>query len=190
MRTIKDYKQLNIKDFVFLISSAKDIIRYNGHKIQFTTTSPNYGGVRYWFVCPVCDKRKGTLYVVRSVMACRECAKLQYSLQDNKVNRDPFYKLMHYDRIVMKAKRELNPQQELLVCSVLLCGELGGFMPDKPKGMHWNTYVHKAAYIDSLTNKMYNLVKVMIIGRQKQAYEMDQHYATVLSEQGNKKFIG
>jgi hypothetical protein len=71
MLTVTDYKQLNIKNVVSNIKSVKDYVRFNDHKIKLTTTSPNYGGVRYWFVCSACGKRKGTLYDVKSVMACR-----------------------------------------------------------------------------------------------------------------------
>lgn len=83
MRTVTDYKQLNIKNVVSNIHSVKDCVRFNDHKVKLTTTFPNYGGVRYWLVCPVCGKRKGTLYDVKSVMACRNCAKLYYPLQEN-----------------------------------------------------------------------------------------------------------
>lgn len=61
MRTVTDYKQLNIKDVISDIHSVKDYVRFNGHKVKLTTTSPNYGGVRYWLVCSICDKRKGNL---------------------------------------------------------------------------------------------------------------------------------
>ncbi|MDI6681453.1 hypothetical protein [Leuconostoc suionicum] len=47
MRTVTDYKQLNIKNIVSNIHSVKDYVRFNGHKVTLMTTSPNYGGVVY-----------------------------------------------------------------------------------------------------------------------------------------------
>jgi len=55
------------------------------YKVQLTTTPCNYGGERYWFVCPVskngiyCGKRVGTLYKAGDYFACRHCYNLTYS---------------------------------------------------------------------------------------------------------------
>lgn len=112
MRTVTDYKQLNIKNVVSDIHSVKDYVRFNGHNVKLTTSSPNYGDVRYWLVCPICDKRKGTLFAVKSVMACRTCAKLYYPLQEIKVQRDNVSQFLYYDRLLSKARTELNPKFE------------------------------------------------------------------------------
>jgi hypothetical protein len=49
-------------------------------KILLTTSPCNYGGERYWFVCPTpyCGKRTGTLYIVGEHIACRHCHNLTY----------------------------------------------------------------------------------------------------------------
>ena len=42
---------------------------------------PNdFGGVRYWFVCPGCGRRMGTLYLAGSstTFLCRQCSNLTY----------------------------------------------------------------------------------------------------------------
>ena len=132
MRTTTDYKQLNMKNVVSNIHSIKDYVIFNGHKVKLTTTSPNYGGIRYWFVCPVCGKRKGTLYNVKSVMACRTCAKLYYPLQENKVQRDSISKFLYYDRLLSKARTELNPKFEWAFYSYLRYDPITSALNNKP----------------------------------------------------------
>jgi hypothetical protein len=57
------------------------------YNIRLTTTSCNFGGVRYWFVCPSvknsvqCSRRVGVIYIDRKYFACRCCHRLTYSSQ-------------------------------------------------------------------------------------------------------------
>jgi len=46
-----------------------------------TTTCPKYGGVRWWYVCPICEKRKTALYVSGAALICRQCAGIHYASQ-------------------------------------------------------------------------------------------------------------
>ena len=58
---------------------------YN-YKISLTTTPCNFGGVRYWFICPLsingvyCGRRVGSLYLApgRKYFGCRYCHDLSY----------------------------------------------------------------------------------------------------------------
>lgn len=66
--------------------------RYTGkktdydYKIQLTTTPCHFGGVRYWFVCPLvvngipCGRKTGTLYLASggNYFGCRHCYNLSY----------------------------------------------------------------------------------------------------------------
>ncbi|MDI6614102.1 hypothetical protein QMA64_05850 [Leuconostoc suionicum] len=183
MRTVTDYKQLNIKNILSNIHSVEDYIKFNGHKVKLTTTSPNYGGVRYWLVCPVCGKRKVTLYDVKSVMACRSCAKLYYPLQENKVQRDNVSQFLYYDRLLSKARTELNPKFEWAFYSYLRYEPITLSLHNKPKGMHWKTYNNKIEYIDQLINKALLLYDVISIDKQKHADEISKQYDTILSHQ-------
>ncbi|MFH2063161.1 MAG: hypothetical protein ABIJ46_03335 [bacterium] len=60
------------------------------YRIRLTTTRPNYGGVRWWFVCPLsrngraCDRRVGVLYLGGRYFGCRRCYRLPYDKQANK----------------------------------------------------------------------------------------------------------
>lgn len=54
------------------------------YKVQLTTTPCNFGGVRYWFICPLsrnyqyCGKRVGVLYKAGDYFGCRHCYDLSY----------------------------------------------------------------------------------------------------------------
>ena len=54
-----------------------------GHtvSVQLATTTPQYGGVRWWYVCPDCNKRKTALYISDASLRCRQCAGLHYASQ-------------------------------------------------------------------------------------------------------------
>ena len=48
--------------------------------INFTTTKTGFGGIRFWFECPICQKRKGVLYIhpISQDLGCRGCLNLDY----------------------------------------------------------------------------------------------------------------
>lgn len=56
---------------------------YN-YKVPITSTPCNYGGKRYWFICPMqsnglyCGRRVATLYMLGNYFACRHCNDLTY----------------------------------------------------------------------------------------------------------------
>ncbi len=51
--------------------------------ITLQTTRPNYGGARWWFSCPICQRRAGWVYLDprRGRFCCRRCAGLMYRSQ-------------------------------------------------------------------------------------------------------------
>jgi hypothetical protein len=69
--------------------------------VTVTTSKCYFGGFRYWFKCPHCNKRVGTLYAVHGYFACRVCHGLTY--QSTNANRR--YKLYLYQQLIEKQKR-------------------------------------------------------------------------------------
>ena len=65
-------------------TGEKDDMNY---RITLTTTPCNFGGVRYWFICPLskngryCGRRVGVLYQVGKYRGCRYCADIAYQAQ-------------------------------------------------------------------------------------------------------------
>lgn len=57
------------------------------YKIELTTTPCHYGGVRYWFVCPLskngryCGRRVGVIYSIGKWFGCRHCGEIAYQAQ-------------------------------------------------------------------------------------------------------------
>ena len=60
-----------------LINSEIDA---GGVVIELTSSSLHFGGLRYWFKCPVCEKRVGTLFIhpLSQQVGCRGCLGLEY----------------------------------------------------------------------------------------------------------------
>jgi hypothetical protein len=48
--------------------------------INLQKTKPHFGGVRWWFTCPMCKRRMGKLYLSfkGNYFACRRCCDLRY----------------------------------------------------------------------------------------------------------------
>ncbi|OGY87417.1 MAG: hypothetical protein A2233_00685 [Candidatus Kerfeldbacteria bacterium RIFOXYA2_FULL_38_24] len=61
------------------------------YKVMLTTTVCNFGGKRYWFICPLvkngvpCRRRIGVLYKSGDYFGCRKCQNLIYTSQ--KINK-------------------------------------------------------------------------------------------------------
>jgi len=55
--------------------------------IPLATTPCNYGGVRYWFICPLskngqyCGRRVGVIYSISKWFGCRYCGEIAYAKQ-------------------------------------------------------------------------------------------------------------
>jgi len=104
------------------------------YPVSLTTTAPNYGGVRWWFICPAngCGKRVGVLYGGK-IFACRNCHNLAYDSQNEAV----------YSRMLTKAQK--------------IHSKLGGSgctmdYVSKTKGMHRKTYDRLMGEMDYYDN--------------------------------------
>jgi hypothetical protein len=60
-----------------MLASAIDAL---GFDLKLRTSKTGYGGLRYWFACPICQQRKRVLYVhpVSQYVGCRKCIGIEY----------------------------------------------------------------------------------------------------------------
>lgn len=104
------------------------------YTVRLTTTRPNFGGVRWWFICPARNIRTAKLYLASGGdwFASRQAYGMAYRSQ-NECRED------------RQANRAHNLRRKL--------GGVAGFdrpFPEKPKGMHWKTYKCICDEIDHL----------------------------------------
>lgn len=116
-------------------SEVKGIAVINGYKTTVTGVEMALGGYRYFFICPTCRDRKQKLVMTNSGLSCKKCLGIVPSSL-NRSKNDCNY----YWNLAEKIARSLDP-------SFSIYPTLGGCgnkrFPDKPKGMHWNTYSKK-----------------------------------------------
>jgi len=58
-------------------------VEIDGYSIYLQTSRTGQGGRRYWFTCPLCQRRVGVLYKhpFSQKVGCRKCQKLRYRKQ-------------------------------------------------------------------------------------------------------------
>lgn len=64
---------------------SDDQRRDGSQTIRLAHTACNYGKSRPWFVCPVCQRRAGVLYMRAGRFACRHCQRVSYASQSDDV---------------------------------------------------------------------------------------------------------
>lgn len=147
MRTVERYKKIDIADLSIqgTDETIKQHIRINGHNIKITTTRPNYGGLRWWLVCPSCHKRKRTLYLSDNDYYCRECLGLNYKSQTYRssyeVLADKYIKLLHD---IYNLKWQIDPEAMQGFLDVyepnMPAYATLEFIPEQPYTMRLSTY--------------------------------------------------
>lgn len=105
--------------------------------LPLTRSQCNYGGDRPWFLCSVCGRRAGKLYILIDEVAtsCHRCAQLGYPAEHE----------THRDRLRRKARKIRDR----------LLWQQWDEAPVKPIGMHWKTYsdlVHTAAIAERIVS--------------------------------------
>lgn len=78
--------KINIIDFVRESNKKikeiliKSLLKSDGYNITLSRSKTGFGGTRFWFSCPICNKRVGVLYrhPVSQILACRKCLGLDY----------------------------------------------------------------------------------------------------------------
>lgn len=111
--------------------------KLNDKRIVLTTTSCNYGGIRYWFACPVCGKRCRVIYWQgqHNFWACRKCLNLVYRSQQ--ATKSDF--IFWYDKAI-KIARIIEPKYDTEPMEFLFCSNLMWLFPMKPKYMKYTKY--------------------------------------------------
>lgn len=105
------------------------------YSVQLTKTSCNYGGHRYWWLCPKCSQRVSVLYCA-GVYVCRHCIDANYHSQ----LQQPI------DRLFSRAgaiRARLG----------WVAGIAHGY-GTKPKGMHHSTYYRLLNEYDLLVRQI------------------------------------
>ncbi len=102
------------------------------YKIKLTTTSPQYGGKRWWFICPIngCGRRVGVLYMGNKYFACRHCYNVVYESQ----HESPPFRLLSK---AQKIHKKLGGN-----------GCIDDYI-EKPKGMHLKTFKKKVSAMNN-----------------------------------------
>lgn len=59
----------------------KSSINLSGVEVSLTTSKTRFGGNRFWFICPACQKRRGVIYFNSGIVGCRICLNLTYRKQ-------------------------------------------------------------------------------------------------------------
>ena len=84
------------------------------YKITLITTPCNYGGERYWFICPLykggkyCGRRVGVIYLAGNYFGCRHCYNLTYKSCNLSCYQKPFGRIIsipELERLEAEAKR-------------------------------------------------------------------------------------
>ena len=83
---VEDCQRVSISDYVrearkkLRESILASEIKLADLSLELVPSSTAFNGTRYWFKCPLCKKRAGTLFVhpFRTAIGCRTCLGLEY----------------------------------------------------------------------------------------------------------------
>lgn len=129
-----------------------DESREYNYPIPLEYTECNFGGYRPWFRCPKCRDRRRKLYFPpgRERLLCRECYDLGY--RSSRTSGDELKQAeLRYKRAFEKADKEnRRPHPN---------GNRGPFFPDRPKGMHHDTFEELCKAVDEAREGWHNTME-------------------------------
>lgn len=117
--------------------------------IDIEPTPCTFGGHRLWLLCPDCGKRRTALFArvtdqetgkYRPGLSCRVCLGIAYDSQSERT----------VSRAARKAKRLRFRLGGLFAMNLMTR------LPDRPKGMHWNTYFRLATKANEAAQVVYD----------------------------------
>jgi hypothetical protein len=115
-------------DYAVTVGSVRTNQRY---PIQMVSTTCHYGGVRWWFACPTCKRRVGTIHLPPGArrFACRRCHDLTYAARQDRRHYSGLLgqysamldKAVKFEKLSKKLGRgkPLTPRQQAFVKSEL-----------------------------------------------------------------------
>lgn len=76
------------------------------YKVRLDATPCHFGGLRYWFICPLtvhgkpCNRRVGVLYKNGDYFGCRHCHDLTYRSrnENHRFRYNPMFNILDYDQ--------------------------------------------------------------------------------------------
>lgn len=79
-------QQVRLSDFIrkarpqFKEAFLQSVIEAEGYRLLLNKSKTGFGGLRYWFACPLCQRRAGVIYKhpVSHILGCRRCLGLDY----------------------------------------------------------------------------------------------------------------
>mgnify|MGYP006981144976 CR=1 FL=1 len=128
----------------FQFCSATDLVRYTlelknvakrSGQLSLIRTNCHFGGERFWFKCPRCERKVVKLYFHNRTFQCRCCCTLPYRSQNESASDRNI-------RRVRSVRRLLGASDNILDA-----------IDSKPKGMHWRRFeslLDRAANIDHI----------------------------------------
>src|SRR3989344_418610 len=81
------------------------------YRVELATTPCNYGGKRYWFICPLtkngkyCGRRVGVLFSIGKWFGCRHCGEIAYTSQMRGGSYKGFVSIPDIERAEEEIKR-------------------------------------------------------------------------------------
>lgn len=105
-----------------------------GELIRTTTTPCHLGGLRYWFLCPSCDRRCAILYPHQ----CRKCVNGRYRVE-----------------LMTPHRRKITKAIKLRARLGQTSGGTVAPFPHKPARMRWQTYSRLRAEIEALETEIW-----------------------------------
>jgi hypothetical protein len=123
-------------------------VRVGGQTIHLVTTTPPYGGCRWWFICPSTGRRATKLHLPygAGVFASRQAHCLGYAIQR--------------EGAPDRARRRARKVRKLIGGSPNLLERL----PMKPKWMRWATYW---GHVEACQKAEYEILKFLVVDTEK-----------------------
>ncbi len=119
------------------------IVCFGDHQLNvgLTTTECHFGGYRYWWLCPLCERRCGVVYWEESGLVCQQWVGLAYKSE----NESDIERLR---RKIRKVGRKIGAPDNLIEAPTV-----------KPKYMRARTYVQLLQKYENLKVRLYSSIE-------------------------------